>query len=613
MFQPRHSSTTARNKFNKVDLAPIGSEFTLSNPNHPSESHKAEPSVKPQQNAPLNLYSNISTSSNTLKLDKLPNLEQLRKSCIYDIDTLVFCLYGLELQRDGISQTLHASTPAAPGGTAGEKSPAKQPFRFVKVPEGKRPPHHPHKKDKQLVQFNFESALPSPSLLTAPSKLSTPPDIKPSQCTQPLPTPACATNGDGPLRGSEKAVRGPIPGLKPQTLPAQPDDEEKKDDEKEVSFLERVLGRDLEENEHISVPLGSIPPRAGVNELSWQYKDPSGGIQGPFTSRQMFEWWEKNFFPPKLLVRYSVNMPWTSYRVLYPEPVTPFLSPPNRYIVKASSTPEAPVDQRGAEALSIAKQMRVLLSSIEPTIESHNSPLGGVEPLASHRGGPSPDRQGSQVGWVAGKPKAEPLAEIMARQADEAGATCSAAQEPSLHLGHSRADGPGGVWGPHDKYATPRRTGSDPKCTWDAPRPNGMPLASWIREDRQNTPEVQTTAPVNGPVLELNRMLEEWQIKIDPCLLGILFSLKSEANILIFLKHAAKGSAERHAAFAAYLNKLRERYPAEWAQMMRETTLKSSKASFRSSGRARSSQPGLPSVARGEGVCAVQRADCNFI
>ncbi|ORZ04166.1 hypothetical protein BCR41DRAFT_290221, partial [Lobosporangium transversale] len=49
----------------------------------------------------------------------------------------------------------------------------------------------------------------------------------------------------------------------------------------------------------------SEPPfESGPIELSkWLYRDPSGSIQGPFSSEEMHEWYKGGFFTPDLLVK----------------------------------------------------------------------------------------------------------------------------------------------------------------------------------------------------------------------------------------------------------------------------------------------------------------------
>ncbi|SCN58634.1 conserved Plasmodium protein, unknown function [Plasmodium chabaudi adami] len=67
-----------------------------------------------------------------------------------------------------------------------------------------------------------------------------------------------------------------------------------------------------------------------VNKIKgnvWQYKDPSGNIQGPFSSELMFFWWYSNYFPNDLPVRFSQNMQWFNFHDLFPQGTMPFVLP----------------------------------------------------------------------------------------------------------------------------------------------------------------------------------------------------------------------------------------------------------------------------------------------
>ncbi|CAD2095108.1 hypothetical protein YYG_04736 [Plasmodium vinckei petteri] len=67
-----------------------------------------------------------------------------------------------------------------------------------------------------------------------------------------------------------------------------------------------------------------------VNKIKgdvWQYKDPSGNIQGPFSSELMFFWWYSNYFPHDLPVRFNQNMQWFNFNDLFPQGTMPFVLP----------------------------------------------------------------------------------------------------------------------------------------------------------------------------------------------------------------------------------------------------------------------------------------------
>lgn len=61
----------------------------------------------------------------------------------------------------------------------------------------------------------------------------------------------------------------------------------------------------------------SLIPQS-LHKAVWEYRDPTGQIQGPFTSLQMAAWWEGNFFPSDLLMRYHSSLPWVPFNKLYP-------------------------------------------------------------------------------------------------------------------------------------------------------------------------------------------------------------------------------------------------------------------------------------------------------
>lgn len=49
----------------------------------------------------------------------------------------------------------------------------------------------------------------------------------------------------------------------------------------------------------------------------WEYEDPSGQIQGLFSTNQMLAWFRGNYFPPKLLMRFNSQMPYVPFNELY--------------------------------------------------------------------------------------------------------------------------------------------------------------------------------------------------------------------------------------------------------------------------------------------------------
>lgn len=58
--------------------------------------------------------------------------------------------------------------------------------------------------------------------------------------------------------------------------------------------------------------MGVPPPGIGMPPLpeaayiaKWEYRDPQGQLQGPFTREDLLEWYEQGFFPDNLPIRPS--------------------------------------------------------------------------------------------------------------------------------------------------------------------------------------------------------------------------------------------------------------------------------------------------------------------
>jgi len=65
-------------------------------------------------------------------------------------------------------------------------------------------------------------------------------------------------------------------------------------------------------------------------ETGWQYMDPKGNIQGPFTSKQMQGWCDKGAFKPHLKMRCDPEDRFIPFSELFPFPMVPFQSYPKR-------------------------------------------------------------------------------------------------------------------------------------------------------------------------------------------------------------------------------------------------------------------------------------------
>jgi hypothetical protein len=60
----------------------------------------------------------------------------------------------------------------------------------------------------------------------------------------------------------------------------------------------------------------------------WQYLDPKGNIQGPFTLVEMLLWYSMGYFPPDLLMRCGPNDKFLEFKTLFPPPAAPFTRAP---------------------------------------------------------------------------------------------------------------------------------------------------------------------------------------------------------------------------------------------------------------------------------------------
>lgn len=73
----------------------------------------------------------------------------------------------------------------------------------------------------------------------------------------------------------------------------------------------------------------STPAAVNLAEQTWQYRDPSGQIQGPFAAPMMHSWFESHFFSPDLRVRRTQEREFETLENLIRrsgDPDTPFLT-----------------------------------------------------------------------------------------------------------------------------------------------------------------------------------------------------------------------------------------------------------------------------------------------
>ncbi|KPV77010.1 uncharacterized protein RHOBADRAFT_7774, partial [Rhodotorula graminis WP1] len=72
--------------------------------------------------------------------------------------------------------------------------------------------------------------------------------------------------------------------------------------------------------------LGAFPPA----EVMWQYRDPSGQVQGPFSAATMHDWYRQQFFTPDLRVKRTTDTEFESLENLIRrtgDSDKPFLAP----------------------------------------------------------------------------------------------------------------------------------------------------------------------------------------------------------------------------------------------------------------------------------------------
>ncbi|CAA9989287.1 conserved Plasmodium protein, unknown function [Plasmodium knowlesi strain H] len=94
-----------------------------------------------------------------------------------------------------------------------------------------------------------------------------------------------------------------------------------------------VEGTQKNSDNHNSVDISNNHYMHIINRINkirgdvWQYKDPAGNVQGPFSSELMFYWWSLKYFPQNLPIRFNENMPWVSFNEMFPPGTFPFVFP----------------------------------------------------------------------------------------------------------------------------------------------------------------------------------------------------------------------------------------------------------------------------------------------
>lgn len=153
----------------------------------------------------------------------------------------------------------------------------------------------------------------------------------------------------------------------------------------------------------------NIPARNSETKLPisledpvWEYRDPKGQIQGPFSSIQMKSWYDGNFFPDNLLMRYNPNNPWVKFRELFPVKLNMVFPPFTIFPIVGS---DGSIDHLGNQ-----QSQQLILTTPPPeldrlSIQQQTSPWDNESPAPS----PSSIQSGACSGSIGTSP---PLAAI---------------------------------------------------------------------------------------------------------------------------------------------------------------------------------------------------------
>ncbi|PLW12058.1 hypothetical protein PCANC_17654 [Puccinia coronata f. sp. avenae] len=142
-----------------------------------------------------------------------------------------------------------------------------------------------------------------------------------------------------------------------------------------------------ENNQHVSnngpetsAGSGTQPTDSDLNpeNIAWQYRDPSGTVQGPFTAFQMQEWYKATFFRDDLLVKRVIDVAFETLETLIlrvGDRDRPFLSrpppalPPNLPLPQAHSHNHHPPVSQPSPRLPVTNLLDQA-SSLPPQAES---------------------------------------------------------------------------------------------------------------------------------------------------------------------------------------------------------------------------------------------------
>ncbi|KAK0537328.1 kinesin-like protein [Tilletia horrida] len=115
----------------------------------------------------------------------------------------------------------------------------------------------------------------------------------------------------------------------------------------------------------LGAPAGSDTPSWSPDKAFWQYRDPTGQVQGPFSAVNMQDWYKQNYFTSDLLVKRQEEEEFRPLGVVLAElgdTATPFLQPP-------PSKRAPPVGPPGLQPVPQKAPAREVDKPADPTLE----------------------------------------------------------------------------------------------------------------------------------------------------------------------------------------------------------------------------------------------------
>ncbi|GAA6024413.1 hypothetical protein JCM10207_003406 [Rhodosporidiobolus poonsookiae] len=222
--------------------------------------------------------------------------------------------------------------------------------------------------------------------------------------------PASPGAGDVPdsWDDSEPAAHGKSSALNGDALPSEP--------ELTASVLGSLaLDADLGEDPLLAKPAsgtqtparGGPPPGLGnaapVNpvDVQWQYRDPSGTVQGPFTATMMHDWYRQQFFTPDLRVKRTTDLDYESLENLIRrtgDSEKPFLAPkpvaPTSAFSSAPGTPQNASWSGTPRAQTPLEQLAAAVGQGRFGAAPAQAGNSFYEPFGSAAASPAPQSQG---------------------------------------------------------------------------------------------------------------------------------------------------------------------------------------------------------------------------